>query len=80
MVRLPVANSLVFTFTGISRTVMAFGQKHCLSDFGCKFVYCVHRVILYYIRVRCNYRRKLGECLYYLCTFMYICDYFKIKS
>ena len=58
---LVVANSLVFIFTGIFSAERAFGQKHFLSNFGCQFVYCGHRVPLYCIYVRWNCWRERGE-------------------
>ncbi|XP_042639110.1 vomeronasal type-1 receptor 2-like [Orycteropus afer afer] len=41
---LTVANSLVILSKGIPQTLTAFGWKDFLSDFGCEFLFFVHRV------------------------------------
>ncbi|XP_049758339.1 vomeronasal type-1 receptor 4-like [Elephas maximus indicus] len=41
---LTVANTLVILSKGIPQTIVAFGWKGFLNDFGCKLVFYVHRV------------------------------------
>ncbi|XP_049758345.1 vomeronasal type-1 receptor 2-like [Elephas maximus indicus] len=41
---LTVANSLVILSTGVPQTLLAFGLKHFLNDFGCKLVLYLQRV------------------------------------
>ncbi|XP_042639300.1 vomeronasal type-1 receptor 2-like [Orycteropus afer afer] len=41
---LTVANSLVILSKGIPQTLTAFGWKDFLNDFGCKFIFYLHRV------------------------------------
>ncbi|KAM9631931.1 LOW QUALITY PROTEIN: vomeronasal type-1 receptor 4-like [Trichechus inunguis] len=44
LMHLIVANFLVILSKGIPRTITAFGLKDFLNDFGCKLIFCVHRV------------------------------------